>query len=218
MFTGIIESLGSIARIERTAGDARITIVTDLDLSKDSVGDSVSVNGICLTITSLTGNSFVVDVSEESISRTTFDDIRVGDKVNLERALRLSDRLGGHIVTGHIDGVGVVRNRNPRGKSVVFDVTAPPGIERYMVDKGSIAVDGISLTINSCQGRDFSVNIIPHSLEVTTLGFRKAGDRVNIEADILGKYIERITAGGGTGQSKEMDLDFLANHGFLKNG
>ncbi len=217
MFTGIIEALGSVSQIERASGGARLNVTTDMDMSSDRIGDSVAVNGICLTIVEITTNSFALDLSQETIGRTTFEEMKVGDKVNLERALKFSGRLGGHLVTGHIDGVGVVRRRTRSGASEVFEITAPSGMERYMIEKGSIAVDGISLTINSCQGRDFSVNIIPHTLSVTTLGLHMSGSRVNIEADVLGKYIERIMSGGKAGGSGDIDLELLAKHGFLKD-
>ncbi len=217
MFTGIIEDLGTVSQIERAATGARLTITAPWDLSHDKIGDSIAVNGICLTVTDKTPQNFSVDVSAESISRTNFDKMKTGDRVNLERALRLSDRLGGHLVLGHVDGVGTVKRRTRKGNSAIFEISAPKELERYLVEKGSIAIDGISLTINTCQASDFSVNIIPHTLEVTTLGDRQTGSNVNLETDILGKYVEKLMLGKSDSEkSKDMDLGFLAEHGFLK--
>jgi riboflavin synthase len=211
MFTGIIQGLGTVMRMTRKGQDAVMGVETAITLNDLKHGDSVAVNGVCLTITSISGQSFSADVSAETLSRTNLQFLKAGERVNLEKALRLTDFLGGHIVLGHIDGPGKIVERTPKSGSIVLGVTVEEGLGRYIVEKGSIAVDGISLTVNRYAKDRFYVNIIPHTIENTTLSFKKAGDPVNIETDILGKYVEKLLQPGG-----RVDMDFLREHGFVK--
>ena len=211
MFTGIIQGLGTVRRMTRKGQDAVMGVETAIPLNDLKQGDSVAVNGVCLTITSISGQSFSADVSAETLSRTNLQFLKAGERVNLEKALRLTDFLGGHIVLGHIDGPGKIAEKTPKSGSIVLGVTVEEGLGRYIVEKGSIAVDGISLTVNRYAKDRFYVNIIPHTIENTTLSFKKAGDPVNIETDILGKYVEKLLQHGG-----RIDMDFLRQHGFLK--
>ena len=211
MFTGIIQGLGTVRRMTRKGQDAVMGVETAIPLNDLKQGDSVAVNGVCLTITSISGQTFSADVSAETLSRTNLQFLKAGERVNLEKALRLTDFLGGHIVLGHIDGPGKIVERTPKSGSIVLGVTVEEGLGRYIVEKGSIAVDGISLTVNRYAKDRFYVNIIPHTIENTTLSFKKAGDPVNIETDILGKYVEKLLQHGG-----RIDMDFLRQHGFLK--
>ncbi|MDD5475497.1 MAG: riboflavin synthase [Syntrophales bacterium] len=210
MFTGIVESLGSVQAMTSRGADATMRIETIMDLNDINPGDSISVSGVCLTVTQFRPGVFTVDVSAETLSKTTLGSIKPGDRVNLEKALRMSSFLGGHLVLGHVDCVGVIRERIPRSGSIIFTFEIDGRFERYIVEKGSVTVDGISLTVNGCEKNRFHVNIIPHTAEKTTLGFKKAGDRVNIETDILGKYVEKLLhPDRGT-----IDMNFLAKHGF----
>jgi len=211
MFTGIIQGLGTVRRMTRKGQDAVMGVETAIPLNDLKQGDSVAVNGVCLTITSISGQTFSADVSAETLARTNLQFLKAGERVNLEKALRLTDFLGGHIVLGHIDGPGKIVERTPKSGSIVLGVTVEEGLGRYIVEKGSIAVDGISLTVNRYAKDRFYVNIIPHTIENTTLSFKKAGDPVNIETDILGKYVEKLLQHGG-----RIDMDFLRQHGFLK--
>jgi len=212
MFTGIIEGRGEIKKVTTGSKGFTVDIKTPFDLSCDKVGDSIAVNGICLTVTDMRGNIFSGHVSEETLSRTNLSEIRQGNPVNLERALKAGDRFGGHIVTGHIDGVGKLIKQEQRGESVYLEIRADENILKYTVEKGSIAVDGVSLTVNDVGKDFFSLNIIPHTLEVTTLGNAKTGGRVNLETDILGKYVERLLAyKNGT---KGVDMNLLKEYGF----
>lgn len=197
MFSGIVEALGSIERVEETGdGGARWRVAcpfTDLAL-----GESVCVNGVCLTVTATAEGSFDTDLSPETLRRTTFADVTPGRKVNLERSLRLGDRLSGHLVFGHVDGVGRLVSVTPEGDSALYRFAAPPDVERYLVEKGSVAVDGISLTVFSCTSGEFTVAIIPHTASVTTLGSTEAETPVNLEADMVGKYVEKFVRLGRT--------------------
>jgi riboflavin synthase len=193
MFTGIIQAVGHIRHLEARGDDARVSIAAGgLDLSDVVLGDSVAVNGVCLTVVALGPDHFDVDVSAETFSCTS--GFNPGDNVNLEKALRLSDRLGGHIVSGHVDGVGEVIRFEPMGESWLLAVHAPARLSRYIAAKGSIAVNGVSLTVNRVQGDEFSINLIPHTLEKTMLKGLHAGSRVNLEADIFARYAERLLA------------------------
>ena len=193
MFTGIIEGLGTVKSLTRAAGGLRMGIEADFPTDKIKVGDSIAVSGACLTVVHFQDNIFEVDVAPETLSKTTLGQAKVGDGVNLERALCLGDRLGGHLVTGHVDCVGVVQAKRPMANAMLFAFGVPEAISLYMVQKGSVAVDGISLTVNVCKRSSFEVSIIPHTAKITTMGFKKIGDPVNIETDMIGKYVERFT-------------------------
>lgn len=220
MFTGIVETLGTVRKKASSGEGLRLTIETDIKWSDLMLGESIGVNGVCLTVADLTGPAFTVDVSPETISRTTMGRINIGDKVNLERALRPADRLGGHIVTGHIDATGVILSRQEQAAFTLFSIQVPKGFARYVIEKGSIAVDGISLTVNDCHDYSFSVSIIPFTGRHTTIGRRKVGDVVNIEFDIIGKYVEKLLLRGQNDKAKDIEKgrvsrEFLAEHGII---
>lgn len=192
MFTGIVEAVGEIRQVALSEGGLRLGIAPGrLDLTDVAVGDSVAINGVCLTVTALVDNLFLVDVSRETLNCTRGID-KQGGRVNLEKALRLSDRLGGHLVSGHIDGVGEVVRFEPAGESCLLVIRAPHSLLKYIAKKGSITVDGVSLTVNRTEGDELEINLIPHTLEVTTLKDLKAGTRVNLEVDMLARYLERL--------------------------
>ena len=222
MFTGIIEGLGTISGIRPDGEGRQLTIDSDVSLDQTHIGDSISVSGACLTAVSITNRRFDVDVAPETLGKTTLGQARVGDRVNLERALRLSDRLDGHLVSGHIDGIGMIQSRTRTGNAIIVSIRVPAALARYMIQKGSVAVDGISLTINQVGPDGFDVSIIPHTAGLTTIGFKKVGDPVNIETDMIGKYVERFVAQPSglsepdTGKSSGVDMAFLAKTGFLK--
>ncbi len=213
MFTGIIEGRGEIEDIRSTQKGAQISISTPFDLSDDKVGDSIAVNGICLTATSMSEGRFIADVSGETLSTTNIGQFTSGDNVNLERAMKAGERFGGHIVTGHIDGTGKIKKREQRGDFVYFEISAAEEILGLIVNKGSVAIDGISLTVNSVTDSFFTLNIIPHTLEVTTLQDRRPGASVNIETDIIGKYVERLMSRRSPG--KGVDMNMLSECGFI---
>ncbi|MDA8097861.1 MAG: riboflavin synthase [Clostridia bacterium] len=217
MFTGIIEELGTLERIERGSVSAHLNIRVREILKEVRLGDSISVNGVCLTVTDFASDRFTADVMGETLAKTNLGNLRIGDRVNLERALRMGDRLGGHLVSGHIDGVGTIVDKAPHGIAQVFTVEAPDVVMRYVIRKGSLAIDGISLTVVDCTDRSFRVSIIPHTAKMTTLGFKKKGDSVNLEADMLARYVEKLLQGrepkaDGSGK---LDNTFLSKHGFL---
>lgn len=217
MFTGIIQGLGTLVEKRPAGGGMIFGLEADFTLTDPEEGESIAVNGACLTARNIKGNRFYVDVSPESLARTGLGRLQTGSRVNLERALRLSDRLGGHLVSGHIDGVGQVEQRRPSGDFTLFSFSLDPDLTRYVVEKGSITINGVSLTVNTCERNRFSVSIIPHTLSITTLGELKEGDRVNIEVDIIGKYVEKLLAvqsAEGQPQSR-INPAFLAEHGFL---
>lgn len=213
MFTGLIEVVGRVARLERRGGAALLSVETGFPPAEVRLGDSIAVNGVCLTVTAMAGGSFAFDVSPETLEKSTFASLAVGAPVNLERALRLCDRLGGHIVTGHIDCVAQVAELREVAGNRLFTFRLPVASARYVVAKGSVAVDGISLTVNSVTADTFCINVIPHTAAQTTLCHRRPGDSVNIETDILGKYVERLLAGKGEGGG--VTLELLAKNGFL---
>ncbi len=219
MFTGIIEGLGTIAAIQTSGKGRRLTVNADFDLLHSRVGDSIAVNGACLTAVEIGGRRFVADVSPETLDRTTFGKAKIGERVNLERALRLSDRLDGHLVSGHIDGVGTIDQKKTAGNAVIVIIKVPESLSRYMIQKGSVAVDGISLTINQCSAGNFEVSIIPHTAGITTIGLKASGAPVNIETDMIGKYVERFLMPHHPPRVPEttagMDMQFLAKAGFL---
>ena len=211
MFTGIIESMGSVRKFTRHGDDAVLDIETSMSLDDAKVGDSISVNGACLTVTGKTGGGFAADVSAETLTRTNLKMLKPKDLVNLEKSLRINGFLGGHLVLGHVDGMGKILEKMVKGNSVQFGVEADAQLCRLIVEKGSVAVDGISLTVNRCEKNRFYVNMIPHTARMTTLGFKKMADLVNIETDIIGKYVEKLLNPG-----KGIDMNFLAEHGFIK--
>ncbi|MBE9535812.1 MAG: riboflavin synthase [Proteobacteria bacterium] len=213
MFTGIVEGCGKVEDIRTSPKGAQISISTPFDLSNDKVGDSIAVNGICLTATDMSEGRFVAHVSGETLSTTNIGLLTSGEPVNLERAMKAGERFGGHIVTGHIDGTGKVKKREQRGDSIYFEITAAEDIIGLIVNKGSVAIDGISLTVNSVTDSFFTLNIIPHTLELTTLQDRRTGDSVNIETDIIGKYVERLMSRKAPG--KGVDMNMLSECGFI---
>ena len=219
MFTGIIQAVGSIAAIEPKDGDTRLRINTGmLDLSDVRLGDSIAVSGVCLTATGLPGDGFWADVSGETLGRTTLRTLRVADRVNLEKALTPTSRLGGHMVSGHVDGVGQVLDRRADARSVQFRIEAPAPLAKYIAAKGSITVDGVSLTVNVVEAAIFHLNIVPHTLAATTLDEWRPGRRVNLEVDLIARYLERLLLGEQAAQGdKALTREFLARHGFLKS-
>ena len=219
MFTGIIEGLGTVSAVRPSGEGKKLTIDADFSLEGSKIGDSISVSGACLTAVVIDGSRFSVDVSPETLARSTFNKVRIGDRVNLERALRLSDRLDGHLVSGHIDGTGTIAGRETKSNAVIVEIEAPELICRYMIEKGSVAIDGISLTINVCGKTKFSVSIIPHTAKLTTIGFKQTGSPVNIETDMIGKYVERFLKGRHHDEKHAekagVSMELLAKAGFL---
>lgn len=219
MFTGIIQSVGAIRGLEDRSGDVRLTIgVGKLDMADVALGDSIAVNGVCLTAVALSSDAFGADVSRETLSLTTLGELRPGSRVNLEKALTLSTPLGGHLVSGHVDGVGQVLERRDDARSVRLRIEAPANLARYIASKGSICVDGTSLTVNKVEGARFELNIVPHTLEETVIGGYAAGTRVNLEVDLIARYLERLMLGEKAADAPASALTeaFLARHGFLK--
>ena len=192
MFTGIVEEMGAITVMNKSLAGAKLTILASIVMGDLKIGDSVSVNGICLTVVSKSERDFSVEASPETLSVTTLGSFAVGMPVNLERAMKLNERIGGHLVAGHVDGVGRIRSRQQDANAIILTIDAPPEILRYCVAKGSVTVDGISLTINAISEQGFSVAIIPHTAKVTTLGLKQVHDPVNLESDLIGKYVERL--------------------------
>lgn len=193
MFTGIIEDIGRVSGIKRKQKESVFTFeVHKIDIAEVELGESIAVNGACLTVASLGKNTFTVDASRETLSKTNLGKLKSGSRVNLERSLRVGAKLGGHLVNGHVDGVGRALSKKKHGDSIEFRFSVPGALAKYIVQKGSVAVDGVSLTVNEVKGSDFSVNIIPYTLEETIFGALKAGDDVNIECDIIGKYVEKF--------------------------
>ncbi len=217
MFTGIIEGLGTLAAIKTHGNGRRLVIESDFDLNEVRIGDSIAVNGACLTAVTINGRRFEVDVSPESLATTTFNEARTGERLNLERALRLSDRLDGHLVSGHVDGIGVIQSRERLDNALLIRVAVPTELSRYMIHKGSVALDGVSLTINRCDETGLDVTIIPHTAQWTTIGFKPVGSRINIETDMIAKYVERFTtaARGTEKPASAVDREFLIKTGFL---
>ncbi|MFO7709108.1 MAG: riboflavin synthase [Desulfobacterales bacterium] len=218
MFTGIIEGLGSISAVRSAGQGRRLSIQSDFDLSASKVGDSLSVSGACLTAVRLAPRSFDADVSPETLAKTTFGQARVGDRVNLERAMRLSDRIDGHLVSGHIDGTGVIESRESVGNVIVVTVRVPEALARYFIVKGSVAVDGVSLTINAIESTRFAVSIIPYTAALTTVGLKNTGERVNVETDMIGKYVERfLTAGRDPAAPPSgVTMEMLTRAGYIR--
>ncbi|WHZ29080.1 MAG: Riboflavin synthase eubacterial/eukaryotic [Nitrospira sp.] len=217
MFTGIIEEMGAITVLRKTLAGTKLTILASTVMDDLKIGDSVSVDGICLTVVSRSERDFSVEVSPETLSVTTLGNFAVGLPVNLERAMRLNERIGGHLVAGHVDGVGVIRSRHQDSNAIVFTIGAPPEILRYCVAKGSITVDGISLTINDVSEKGFSVAIIPHTAKATTIGLKQVNDPVNLESDLIGKYVERLLQERGQlpKPTISIDKDYLQKRGLI---
>ena len=221
MFTGIIEGLGSIVAVRSAGRGQRLTIDADFELTGTKIGASLAINGACLTAVTIAARRFQADVAPETMQRTTFQKSSVGDRVNIERALLLTDRLDGHLVSGHVDGVGTILDRRPAGNATLIRIEVPAGLSPYIIEKGSIAVDGISLTVNQCSHKHFEISIIPHTGSWTTITHKKVGDQVNIETDMIGKYVQRFLS-HYQNQPKEtggssINLDFLAKTGFLNH-
>lgn len=218
MFTGIVEELGTLKNIHRGTKSAKLIINAQEVVIDAKIGDSIAVNGVCLTVTEFISQGFCADVMFETLQKSNLGDLKSGDKVNLERALKLSDRLGGHLVSGHIDGVGTIINQETVDIAVVTKIKAPPEVLKYVINKGSVAIDGISLTVVAVTEECFSVSLIPHTAKITTLGFKKLGDKVNLEGDVVGKYIERIMNFNQKmvpqAEKASIDWDFLTKHGF----
>jgi riboflavin synthase len=216
MFTGLIEEVGTVARLMRSGSAVKLAVSTSVQAAEVRLGDSVAVSGVCLTVTAIDGTTLEFDVSPETLDRSALKEIRVGATVNLERALRLSDRLGGHIVSGHVDCTASITERREISGNLLLFFNLPREFTRYVVAKGSIAIDGISLTVNAVAPDGFSVNIIPHTAERTTIGGKRVGDLVNIEVDILAKYVERmLEVSGRSPERAGLTLDMLAKSGYL---
>jgi riboflavin synthase len=214
MFTGLVEGFGVIVGLTPMAEGLRLWVKTSFPATELALGESVAIAGACLTVVALEAPRADFEVSPETLACTTFPLKKVGDRVNLERALRIGDRLGGHLVTGHVDGVGVVREFRPGPAHIQIKFELPAALGRFVIEKGSIAVDGVSLTVNACTGNAFTVNVIPHTARETTLASLKVGDRVNLETDIIGKYVARLLGKDGP-QDGGITSELLAKHGFL---
>ena len=215
MFTGIIEETGTIQKIEKGALSAKITVQCKKVLEGTKTGDSIAVNGICLTVTSLSRDSFTADVMAETLRRSSLSEAAAHTAVNLERAMAADGRFGGHIVSGHIDGTGRISHIQQEEIAVWYTISAAPGLLRYIVEKGSIALDGISLTVAAVTPQDFQVSVIPHTRQETSLSAKKAGSLLNIECDIVGKYIEKFLSPQETGSPQSsLTESFLKEHGF----
>ena len=215
MFTGLIEDVGKVVRVESRGAAARLVVGTALPLSEIVMGESVAVNGVCLTVVAASEGTLSFDVSPETLRSAGFGGLSAGSSVNLERALRLSDRLGGHLVTGHVDCVAVVDERRELSGNIVFAFRLQPDHARFLVAKGSVTIDGVSLTVNEVSRDGFTVNIIPHTARATTLHLKRPGDEVNIEVDILAKYVERLLQGKKPAEAGGLSLEMLAKSGFL---
>jgi riboflavin synthase len=218
MFTGLVEGTGKVKAIARRGKDLRLTVAPLVDMSDVRTGDSISVSGVCLTVTDIQTGALTVDVSGETLSRSTLGHLSLADEVNLERALRFTDRLGGHLVSGHVDGVGSLLKKEPQQRSWILKIAMEAALSRYVIEKGSIAVDGISLTVNRCEKGAFEVNVIPETSRVTTILKKKVGDLVNIETDLIGKYVERFMQKAYPSAPKrgssDISEDMLKEHGF----
>lgn len=219
MFTGIIQSIGTISDLQPKGGDVSLLVNTGkLDMSDVALGDSIAVNGVCLTAVAMTDNSFTADVSRETLSLTSLGDLSKGSSVNLEKALTLETRLGGHLVSGHVDGLGEVESRRNDGRSEHFRIKAPDELARYIAAKGSITIDGVSLTVNRVEGVFFEINIVPHTLQETVINAYQAGTKINLEVDVIARYLERLLQGGALSDSKARASNiteaYLAENGF----
>ncbi|MCR5601221.1 MAG: riboflavin synthase [Ruminococcus sp.] len=214
MFTGIIEEVGTVKTVQRSGSSSFIEIEAKKVLEGTHLGDSIAVNGVCLTVTQLSSSHFRADVMNETLSRSSLGQLRSGSKVDLERAMAANGRFGGHIVSGHIDGTGTISEIKGDGIAVWYTITAAHEILRYIVEKGSVAIDGISLTVAAVTDTSFSVSVIPHTAAQTVLGTKKAGDIVNLENDIIGKYVEKLMKPAETPKASGITMEFLAKNGF----
>lgn len=223
MFTGIIEAVGEVADIRMKDGDMQLTLRTGkLALSDVKLGDSIAVNGVCLTAVQLPGDGFVADVSRETLAYTRFETLKVGEPVNLEKALMPTSRLGGHLVSGHVDGLGEVVERHDDARSIRFTLKAPAELSRYIAHKGSITVDGVSLTVNAVKGDCFELNIVPHTAQETIMEHYQSGRQVHLEVDLIARYLERLLTGSAASEgyaqpasSEGVSLEKLAEYGFM---
>lgn len=215
MFTGIVEDKGKVLRVGYRGQEKRLTIELPPHLTEVQLGDSININGVCLTVMNKQGSAIELDLSRETLEKTILGELKEGNRVNLERALKLTDRLGGHLVTGHIDGIGVIAEKRRERDFFQIKIRIPESISRYVVEKGSIAIDGISLTVNETLESEIRLTLIPYTVEKTTLLDKNVGDRVNVEADILGKYVEKLLDRENKKHGK-VDLSFLKGHGLIK--
>jgi riboflavin synthase len=223
MFTGLIEGTGTLVRTDRHGPDAKMVIQADYAMGTIVLGESIAVDGACLTVVSFDKKVFTVDVSAETLERTTLGRKTPGSRFNLERAMRLGDRLGGHLVSGHVDGIGTLKQRYSEGRSWRLVIGMPTVLNRYIIAKGSIAINGISLTVNGCESDQFDVNIVPHTARMTTIADWQSGTEVNLETDVIGKYVEKMVQAWSTSPGSDqpasppssIDADFLRKHGFL---
>lgn len=216
MFTGLVAELGTVQHLDRQGESYHLTVSAVKVMQNLKIGDSVAVNGACLTVVDMHDSVFTADVMPETVRLTNIGSLHAGDKVNLERTLRLCDGLDGHIVSGHVEGLGTIISRRPEGIANVVEIAAEARLLRYILPKGSIAIDGISLTVTAVTDSSFSVAIIPHTAKETTLGFKGVGDKVNLETDIIGKYVERLLNTGTYGKSeKQLDKNILLENGFI---
>lgn len=217
MFTGIIESIGSIEKIEKQSGDARLTIhAGQLNMSDVALGDSIACNGVCLTAIAFNNNSYTADVSGETLRLTTLGELAVGSPVNLEKALTPTTRLGGHLVSGHVDGIGEIISIKKDARSIQYQIKAPKELAHYIAKKGSICVDGVSLTVNEISDSTFDLNLVPHTLVETTASDYQVGTKVNLEVDLLARYLERLLTGQKVVSESNITAGFLQNSGFIK--
>lgn len=216
MFTGIIESVGAVRRLEPVGGDLRITIdCGSLDMSDVQLGDSIAVNGVCLTVIEFDDSSFSVDVSNETISLTSLKGLKPGSAVNLEKALLPTTRLGGHLVSGHVDGLGTVLNKSEDARSIRFEIEVPAELKKYVAAKGSICIDGTSLTVNTVEGCVIGLNIVPHTQERTIIQHYEKGTRVNLEVDLIARYLESLLLNLDESDKGKVDMDLLTRAGFV---
>lgn len=220
MFTGIIEDVGTISKLQPQGDDIRLTVNVDkLDMSDVALGDSIATNGVCLTVVDYSDKHYSVDVSPETIKRSGFANYKVGSKVNLEKAMQANARFGGHIVSGHVDGVGKIVAINPIDRWLEIWIQAPDELAKYISEKGSITVDGVSLTVNDVDGAKFMLTLIPHTLQETIIGTYQIGSKINLEVDLIARYLERLMMGDKAAKGKQadgIDMSFLAKHGYLK--
>ena len=222
MFTGIIQAVGTIKALQEKGGDVALSVATGkLPMKNVQLGDSIAVNGVCLTAVTFTDDGFIADVSRETLSLTSLGNLNIGSHVNLERALTLQDHLGGHLVSGHVDGLGLVEARRNDGRSEWFQIRVPKELAKYIAAKGSITIDGVSLTVNRVDGCDFEINIVPHTLQETIIGGYQAGTSVNLEVDQIARYLERLLLGDkaaiGSGDAvnqQDITEEFLNQNGY----